>query len=119
MLCDYLQCEVNELLRVVPKEEYEEHMERKKEIKKSIEHGFVYFFKSPLTNLVKIGKTNDVNARLNNLEKVYGKLRILQTIESEQAIELEKKLHKKFAANRVHGEWFSISESDVKQLVNG
>lgn len=68
---------------------------------------------------VKIGKTNDVRCRLSELQtgNPY-KLRVLLTIPTateSQAFALETALHRKFAKDRMEGEWFS--DTHIQELL--
>jgi hypothetical protein len=75
------------------------------------EDGFVYFLKSPINNMVKIGFTNSLESRrLEDIRLMSPvPLRLLGTIRGSAAT--ERSLHRRFAELRHHGEWFTIDES--------
>jgi len=70
--------------------------------------------------LVKIGKTHDVEARLQALDigSPVG-LELIFVIETPYADEIEQKLHGIYEQKRVKGEWFSLSEDDVQAIIQG
>jgi len=68
--------------------------------------------------LVKIGKTHDVQARLQALD--IGSpvsLELLYVIETQYADEVEQRLHGIYEAKRVKGEWFALSEQDIQDII--
>ena len=83
-----------------------------KEIKKS--EGYVYLFNIDKTNTYKIGITNDIEIRKKQIGlKMPYELIFLHSIKSDYTKEVEKELHKKFKKQRINGEWFELSLSDV------
>ena len=65
----------------------------------------------------KIGSTRakDVNKRLKQLQTgSSSKLYIKESFETEHPFKLEKMLHNHFKDKNLIGEWFELSESDVK-----
>jgi hypothetical protein len=72
--------------------------------KKEAQPIYTYIVFNPASKLIKIGKTISVTQRLAALSTSGGSpLEILAVIEGD----IEVALHKRFAAIRVHGEWFS------------
>ena len=73
---------------------------------------------------IKIGKANNVDKRLNSLQTGNPrKLTIMASIKCKcvlDALKLEKRLHNKFKANRVRGEWFDskIRLSSIQEEFN-
>lgn len=89
----------------------EQHRER-------LRDGFVYFAKDPVTSLVKVGKSIDVEKRLYQLKQKYGsELQLLDVIKSSDANALEKEIHKGLDPRRAKGEWFILSEEEVEKVV--
>lgn len=62
-----------------------------------------YIVRHPTTNMIKIGRTNDVQGRIKSLQTGAGA--ILATLAVIPA-DIEQELHKRFADLRRHGEWF-------------
>lgn len=90
----------------------------KVDITKRKKHGYVYFVQC--NNQVKIGLSKQWTERV----KAYGVLSpfvatVLHVIETDDCVCLEKHFHNKFANKRVEGEWFSLSEQDIKQICSG
>ena len=81
-------------------------------------HLFIYFIQGEKTHLIKIGQTrNDPYKRLDALQSYSpDKLRLLKVIYAEA--DYEHQLHKRFASNRVHGEWFYPSQRLLKLIEN-
>lgn len=65
----------------------------------------------------KIGVSKNVGKRLKSLQTASPRRLYLvgQTPGSEA---LERQLHERFAPQRVHGEWFDLSEADVLSILN-
>lgn len=83
--------------------------------------GCVYFFKHTGLSPVKIGYTNNVSPinRFNQF-KTYAPFgaEIIGFIQTEDAKEIETKLHKKYYTVRLDGEWFEISEKQIKTEID-
>ena len=74
-----------------------------------------YFFKNPLTNLIKIGKSVDINRRKKDIQVGTGaELEILYVTDEN----IEDKLHRKFKEYRVHGEWFDDKDGLIQQFIS-
>lgn len=70
----------------------------------------IYFIRDTLTNHVKIGHSRNPRKRLNELQT--GSVNWLELMAClPGTAEDEAKLHKRFAKDRVRGEWFAISRS--------
>lgn len=75
---------------------------------------YVYFIQST-NKLVKIGVTNNLSARLKQLQTGSpGKLKLLGSIKTNDPYKLEKRLHNKYKNMRVNGEWFNVNEMQVE-----
>lgn len=69
-----------------------------------------YLIRCETTGLIKIGKANNVKARLSTMQTgSASELTLVHTIDGD----IEKDLHKFFAENRVKGEWFKIEAEDI------
>lgn len=70
----------------------------------------VYFVCAPKSQLVKIGLAVDVQRRFAQLQAMSPEpIHLLGVIEGDRA--LECRLHRRFALNRHHGEWFNLTSS--------
>ena len=71
--------------------------------------GVVYFVEAPATGQIKIGFTTNIEARFKALSAHSGaELRLLATMPGTRR--KERTLHRKFAADRVRGEWFRATD---------
>lgn len=69
----------------------------------------IYFLRSPDTGLVKIGTTGNYHLRLSQLIAEHGDLELLGLMDGVRLD--EQALHRQFAADRVHHEWFRFSDA--------
>jgi hypothetical protein len=77
--------------------------------------GYVYFISDGAA--VKIGIAANPQQRLGELQTGNGKrLVLLHAIESNNSRRLEGELHRRFAPNRLAGEWFNLSDSDMQDM---
>lgn len=67
--------------------------------------GYVYFLRGG--DMVKIGRSNDAAARICDLRRMSPIP--LELVALLKGAEKEKRLHRKFAEERSHGEWFRVS----------
>lgn len=92
--------------------------ETKSKISKTAQDGYIYFFESSLTKLIKIGFSGNVRRRKKEIESLQGgKINTLKIIISAQRN--EKYLHERFSHLKTHGEWFLPTEellSFIKKL---
>jgi hypothetical protein len=84
-------------------------------------NGHVYFITYLSENIrkslpcVKIGSSQDIKGRLNGLQTSSPfKLMLITTIQSNNEIKLEKKIHKYLNKFRLTGEWFKINPESIK-----
>lgn len=114
-LCMALDCELDELYIMVTEEEYQERKQQNEERKKKLQKGYVYFVKSLDTGLIKIGRSGEVEKRINQISKeMEERLVLIQKTSYENCVQAEKEMHKLYAEHRIHGEWFDIKEEDIK-----
>lgn len=64
---------------------------------------------------VKIGKAINIEKRLQNFKTGNPTIKLIAYIEKN----IESELHKYFEKERFIGEWFSLSDNDVLDLING
>lgn len=74
---------------------------------------FVYFIRSTRTGCIKIGFSFDPNQRIRELS-TSEPVELLGYITG--GTDAERRLHDRFSADRVHGEWFTPSESLIAYL---
>ena len=67
---------------------------------------------------VKIGISKHIEKRIRQLQTGSPQeLKLMGQIKSKNDRDLEAELHKKYSANRLHGEWFLLSVSDVLEAL--
>lgn len=72
---------------------------------------WVYFLRAEGLGLIKIGKSTHVKSRMKDLQGGSpDRITLLATVLDPSGWTLERILHKKFDADRSHGEWFFPSE---------
>lgn len=85
------------------------------------EKGCVYFFRHIGLSPIKIGYSIN-ESPINRFEqfKTYAPFgaELLGFIKTEKAKELETELHKKFARDRIKGEWFEISKEEAEKCIS-
>ncbi len=80
---------------------------------------FVYFLRAGNRGAIKIGMAIDVEKRVLELQTGNAfKLNVIAKIpcdNREQALHIEQQLHKRFAKQRIRGEWF-MGNIDFKKI---
>lgn len=85
-----------------------------------LEKGFVYFIKEDYAGRIKIGKTKDINQRLDTFNvKLPFNVTLIHVVESNNYHYTEKLFHILFQLKRVNGEWFELNDSDVNWIKSG
>lgn len=78
---------------------------------------YIYLILSLESGQVKIGKTKDINKRINSLQTGNGgNLKIIDYFESNYSNKLEKYLHNIFSHENTVGEWFTLSVSEIYEF---
>lgn len=77
----------------------------------------VYFIRAKASGLIKIGYSGNVEARLSQLQTGSAETLELAAV-LEGPPELERALHRAYAEERLHGEWFRPS-TRLRALVEG
>ena len=78
----------------------------------------VYFVLSMSSHLVKIGYAKDPWKRLSSMQTgCPEELRMMAVIYTYLPVGLESDLHVRFAAQRVRGEWFSLTDELVDYAI--
>lgn len=80
--------------------------------------GFVYFIRAVPDGPIKIGWSTKPTARLAMLQTLSpAPLELLHSMPGD--CRLEDYFHRKFAAHRIHGEWFRGDQSLLEQIASG
>ena len=80
------------------------------------EPGYIYAIES--NGLLKIGKSTRPEKRINELKTANpAELNIVCIVECNDMTWLEQNLHNVFEGSRVRGEWFDISDDELKQAL--
>lgn len=98
---------------------WREKEEARREQKRQGKHGYVYLIKAELTNTYKIGLSDNPKRRLWQLQgQADEPLTLTHTIETPDMYRTEKTLHTKYGKQRLRkGEWFHLSDEDVKEIM--
>lgn len=75
------------------------------------DHFQTYLIRDEETDLIKIGKSHDIHKRM----AVMGKW---VTLIGYCDDDIEVKLHKQFAKQRIKGEWFNLSTEDIDGIIS-
>jgi hypothetical protein len=81
--------------------------------------GWVYLVHAPVVNRVKVGVTrHPPRQRFKSLQSGNAcELEMIATARcEEEAVLREREVHRRFLPNRVHGEWFDVTESSPLEL---
>lgn len=79
--------------------------------------GFIYFIKNE-SNMVKIGRANDLKGRIGEYTKLPFEPILLNAIESNDTIKDEAYYHEMFHMNRKRGEWFELTDEQIQVIKN-
>jgi hypothetical protein len=76
----------------------------------------VYLVRS-VSSAYKIGRTRNPEDR----QRTFGiqlpfEVEFIALIEAEDMYTLERELHNRFAQKRINGEWFNLTDADVKYI---
>lgn len=79
--------------------------------------GLVYFIKSEETGLIKIGYSKDLMGRINGLRQEHkAEMELIHYISTYDSVGLEQVMHTLFSEKRINGEWFDLSEEDIRRI---
>lgn len=85
-----------------------------------IEKGYVYFIQEDYAGRIKIGKTVNLDQRMENFGvKLPFELELIHYVESNNHHYTEKLFHIHFNDKRVNGEWFELNEEDMAWIKSG
>lgn len=95
-------------------ERIQNHIAKRDYVKPSIP-GFVYLVYS--SGVYKIGKTKQLDSRTKYFSTIMPvEVNLIHSFHSNDYNKAEKKLHNKYAEYRKTGEWFELSEEQVKEI---
>ena len=78
---------------------------------------YLYLVYNSVSNLTKIGITENIERRVLQLTNACGdQLDLVTYIKTGIAPELERLLHVMFSCRRTHGEWFRLTEDDIRLI---
>jgi len=82
----------------------------------------VYFILDKKSNAVKIGKSNNIEERISDLQTGNSNPLIVENFieckSEEHSFEFEKELHKKFEHLNIRGEWFKYDSDLIDYIAN-
>lgn len=80
--------------------------------------GYIYFVKEKLNGCVKIGRSQDLEKRLQLFAvKLPFEIELLRYIKTYNFEKIELELHGYYASKRVNGEWFKLNEEDINNIL--
>jgi len=78
---------------------------------------YVYLLYETYAGCYKIGHTRNPSRRIYDFNvKLPIKFQVLAVIKCDDMYALESELHTRFARNRVDGEWFTLTDDDVRYI---
>lgn len=76
----------------------------------------VYFLTAGPIHRVKIGKANDVDTRIAELQIgcpfILRAIGVLDVGSEERALQIEQQIHAAFRSAHIHGEWFNLGDAE-------
>lgn len=84
-------------------------------------YGYIYFLaeSNRVDPKIKIGKTNSLNRRLNQIHpQLPTKTTLLHSIRTDDRHTLEIIFHVAFQNKRINGEWFDLEADDMLEIIN-
>jgi hypothetical protein len=102
----------------------EDYLKRCEESQKSIKTerknyaGYVYFICDNM-NHVKIGHAKDLESRYKTYTEMPYDPKIIHTLFCSDRIKVGAYFHDKFKTKRFKGEWFNLSDKDIKYIKSG
>lgn len=82
--------------------------------------GYVYFVQEHMNGTFKIGKTKNVEKRMNIFGvKLPFENKLIYLIKTGNHHQTEAAFHKHFADKRLEGEWFALNKEDISWIKEG
>lgn len=80
--------------------------------------GYVYVIQdTEFSKLYKIGRTVEPARRLKDIRNILpGSSEIIAIVDTQDAPTLEWQLHQRYAESRERGEWFALTDAQVREI---
>lgn len=78
---------------------------------------FVYLISVSTTGRTKIGRSDPPGRRLLQVMDDWRNASLIHLIESANPSAVESALHRRFKEKRIEGEWFALSEGEIRMLL--
>lgn len=80
--------------------------------------GYVYLIGSTAFGWYKIGKSITPEIRVQNLGILFPfKIEVIAVWRAENHSMMETSLHEMYASNRINGEWFQFTKTEIKKFI--
>ena len=87
-------------------------------LEKRLSNGYIYIIKCIGQNIVKIGRSINPHSRLQGIKVACPfDVELIFTAQCSNYREVEQYLHKKLSDKHMRGEWFKVSDSDLKDII--
>lgn len=84
-----------------------------------VKPGVVYFARSEATSLVKIGFTDNLHRRLDQVScEENARIVLIGSIYSENPRSLEADVHRRLSDKRITGEWFRVTDGEASAFID-
>ena len=80
-----------------------------------MKHGYVYLLRAD-NGLYKIGRARNVARRMKSFLKLPYELQLIHIIATDDMYEIEADMHFFYADKKMLGEWFALSDEDVRNI---
>ncbi len=80
--------------------------------------GYVYVIQdTEFSKFYKIGRTVEPERRISDIRNILpGRSEIVAIIDTQDAPTLERQLHQRYTENRKRGEWFALTDAQVREI---
>ena len=85
---------------------------------KKLSNGYIYMIKCIGQDIVKIGRSINPHSRLQSIKVACPfDVELIFTAQCSNYREVEQYLHKKLSDKHMKGEWFKVSDKDLKDII--